>query len=176
MRRGVPEPFRFDRRWAFAVTPEDFWSTITATDRYEGWWSWLREFEADGLHEGATARCVIQAPLPYSLALEIHVDEIVPVRSVATRITGDLVGPARLDVEPRDDGCTARLSWSLELRDRWLGRLARVARPAMSWAHDRVVDVGVQQFERRALNSSGSPPSGPGRSGPASGGDGYRRR
>jgi hypothetical protein len=176
MRRGVPAPFRFDRRWTFPVTPDDFWSTIVETGRYEQWWSWLREFDADGLHEGASAQCVIQAPLPYSLHLEIHVDEVVPARSIDTRITGDLVGRARLDLEPRDDGCTARLSWSLELRDRWLGRFARIARPAMSWAHDRVVEVGVQQFERRALNHSRSWPSGPGRSGPASGDDGYRRR
>jgi hypothetical protein len=32
-----------------------------------------------------------------------------------------------------------------------LRQLATVGRPAMVWAHDRVVAVGVEQFRRRAL-------------------------
>lgn len=148
-------PFRFDERWAFPVGPEEFWTIITRTDQFPEWWSWLREFDADGLHEGAHARCVIQAPLPYTLRLVVHVDRVVPERALDAHITGDLEGPAHLEIDPAPAGCTARLRWSLELRDRWLGRLARVARPAMSWAHDRVVEVGVRQFERSALNGRG---------------------
>jgi hypothetical protein len=148
----VPAPFRFDQRWAFSIPPGEFWATIGQTDRFPEWWSWLREFDADGLHEGASARAVIQAPLPYTLRLVVHVERVVPGEAIDARITGELEGPARLEVAPASAGCTARLSWSLELRDRWLSRLSRVARPAMTWAHDRVVEVGVRQFERAALN------------------------
>jgi uncharacterized protein YndB with AHSA1/START domain len=148
----VSEPFRFDQRWAFSTSPEQFWATVSQTDRYPEWWGWLREFDADGLHEGATARCVIQAPLPYALRLTIQVERVEPGRSLDARISGDLRGPASLAVAPTPVGCEARLRWSLELQDRWLARLARVARPAMAWAHDRVVEVGVRQFERVALN------------------------
>lgn len=148
----MPAPFRFDQRWAFSVPPEEFWATISQTDRFPEWWSWLREFEAGGLREGASARAVIQAPLPYALRIVVHVERLVPGRALDARITGDLEGPASLEISPAPVGCTARLSWSLVLRDRWLGRLARVARPAMTWAHDRVVEVGVRQFERAALN------------------------
>jgi hypothetical protein len=155
----VATPFTFDRHFAFAVSPAVFWATVNRTDQFPEWWSWLRDFDADGLRQGATARCVIRAPLPYALRFTVRVEEVVERELVATRIVGDLDGPARLEVAPAADGCTARLVWSLRLRDPLLRRLAVVGRPAMSWAHDRVVEVGVRQFEARALNGA-RPPSG----------------
>jgi hypothetical protein len=115
------------------------------------WWSWLREFETDGLHAGSRARCTIQSPLPYALHCEVQVLAVEPAVSVATQIAGDLRGPARLDLAPADGGSTARLSWALELGNPVLARLARFGRPMMSWAHDVVVAIGVDQFRRHAL-------------------------
>jgi hypothetical protein len=155
----VAAPFVFDRAWSFAVPPEHFWTTIADTGRYREWWPWLREFDGAPLEPGVTTRCVIQAPLPYALDLLITVDDVVPASSVDVRISGDLVGPARLEVGADGEGCSARLRWSLRLEDRWLRRVARVARPAMVWAHDRVVDVGVRRFERVALDGQ-TPPTG----------------
>jgi uncharacterized protein YndB with AHSA1/START domain len=147
-------PFRFDRRFTFDVAPAVFWDVVTRTDQYPSWWSWLREFDSDGLRAGQTARCVIRAPLPYVLRFDVHVERVVDGELVATRIDGDLEGPARLEVASAPGGCIARLLWSLELRDRVLRRFALVGRPAMSWAHDRIVDVGVRQFEERALDGA----------------------
>jgi hypothetical protein len=153
----VPAPFRFDRRWTFPIPPDELWATVSRTDEYPAWWSWLRDFDtdgaADGLHEGATARCVIRAPLPYALRFTVEVERVVEAALVDTRIRGDLEGPARLEIGPGEDSdtCTARLAWSLQLRDPVLRRFALVGRPAMAWAHDRVVEVGVRQFEQRAL-------------------------
>jgi hypothetical protein len=151
----VPRPFRFDRRWTFAVPPDDLWETVSRTDEYPVWWSWLRDFDtdgaADGLHEGASARCVIRAPLPYALRFTVDVERVVAAELVETRITGDLEGPARLEIAPAGAGSTARLAWSLQLRDPVLRRFAVVGRPAMAWAHDRVVEIGLRQFEQRAL-------------------------
>lgn len=146
-------PFTFDRRWEFAVPPDDLWATLSRTDEYPDWWSWLREFEADGLEEGAIARCVIRAPLPYALRFSVHVEQAVKPELVDTVIHGDLEGPARLEITPSGPGgSTARLTWALELRDPVLRRLAVLGRPAMTWAHDRVVASGLRQFEQRALD------------------------
>ena len=148
----MPAPFEFDRTWRFSVSPEDLWATVSRTDDYTSWWTWLRECDADGLSVGSVARCVIQAPLPYRLRLAISVDTLEPVRLIATTVGGDLEGPAHLEIAPDDGGGSrARLAWRLELADAVLSRLAVVARPAMSWAHDRVVESGVRQFERHAL-------------------------
>ena len=144
-------PFAFDRTWDFPVSPHELWATISRSDRYTDWWGWLRECDADGMHVGSVARCVVQAPLPYRLRFEIEIDDVAPAELVATTVRGDLEGPARLELAPFDGGCRARLAWHLELRDPVLRRLALVARPAMTWAHDRVVALGVEQFERHAL-------------------------
>lgn len=144
-------PFTFDRNWDFAVTPAEFWAIVDRTDTYTEWWSWLRDFDCDGLFDGAQAECVIRTPLPYSLQLSIAVTESAPAEFINTRISGDLDGDARLEITPIDDGCCVRLMFSLELRDNVLRHLARVARPTLVWAHDRVIDTGLREFERRAL-------------------------
>jgi Polyketide cyclase / dehydrase and lipid transport len=147
----VAAPFRFDRTWWFPVAPEQLWAVLHRTDRYPGWWSWLREFEAEGFEPGTTARCVIQSPLPYALRCTISVDEMRTAAEIVTTVSGDLRGPARLEVRGVADGCTARLVWSLVPGSPVLRHLARIGRPAMVWAHDRVVATGVDQFRRRAL-------------------------
>ena len=76
---------------------------------------------------------------------------------VETRVSGDLEGPARLEITPTVSGCAARLVWSLELRKPWLARIARFTRPVLTWAHDRVISSGVHQFERVALSGAAPP-------------------
>jgi hypothetical protein len=151
----VPAPFRYDRRFSLDLVPEALWSLLEHTDRYVEWWSWLHTLEGGGLQPGDAARCVVRAPLPYSLRFTVHVDEVVRPTRVLTHVAGDLVGPARLEIEPTPAGCDARLVWSLELRDPLLRPFALVTRPAMQWAHDRVVDVGLAEFRRRAVDGHG---------------------
>ena len=131
-------PFRFDRSWHFGLSPQELWATLSRTEQYRSWWPWLREFDAqddgDALRTGAVARVVIQAPLPYQLRCTIRVVDAEPDRRLVTVVDGDLSGPARL-----------------ELQAPLLRSFARVARPAMAWAHDRVVERGLVQFEGHAL-------------------------
>ncbi len=157
----MPSPFRFDRSWQFGVSPEELWSTLSHTDRYREWWPWLRDFRVDGDVEGdgngealtvdAVAHVVIQAPLPYQLRCTIRVDEAVVDQRLVTRVEGDLAGPARLELHETPGGTEARLAWALELRAPVLRAMAVVARPAMAWAHDRIVERGLEQFEGHAL-------------------------
>ena len=146
----MPRPFAFDRTWVFAAEPDEFFATVCRTDEFTQWWGWLRRCEIDGVYRGACAHCVIQAPLPYALRLTIAIEAVEAGALIATQVTGDLRGPARLEIAPHADGCTARLVWSLELCDPVLRNVAILARPAMVWAHDRVVAAGVADFERRA--------------------------
>jgi hypothetical protein len=157
----VPSPFRFDRAWHFDVTPAELWTTLGHTERYREWWPWLRSFTfdspqgadgaGDALTTGRTARVVIQAPLPYQLHCSVRVDDAVRHERLVTTVDGDLQGPARLELRPVDGGTEARLAWSFELRAPLLRTLALFGRPAMAWAHDRIVERGLVQFEGHAL-------------------------
>jgi uncharacterized protein YndB with AHSA1/START domain len=149
----VATPFRFDRAWHFAATPELLWATFERTDHYQAWWPWLRTLDLDGegLTAGASARVVIQAPLPYQLRCTVEVEDAEPARRLVARVRGDLDGPARLELEPAAEGTDARLAWSLAVRAPLLRPAATLARPALAWAHDRIVERGLVQFEARAL-------------------------
>ena len=151
----MPSPFRFDRSWHFEVSPGELWVTLTQTDRYREWWPWLREFEVDGggdaLVAGAVARVLIQVPLPYQLRCTILVEDTTENERLSTRVDGDLAGPARLELHAVDGGTEARLAWELNPRAPLLRSLAVVGRPAMAWAHNRIVERGLAQFEGHAL-------------------------
>lgn len=151
----MPSPFRFDRSWHFGVSPGELWATLAQTHRYRDWWPWLREFTVEGggaaLVPGAVAHVVIQAPLPYQLHCTIRVDHATEDQRLTTRVDGDLAGPARLELHPASGGTEARLAWELDVRAPLLRSLAVVGRPAMAWAHDRIVERGLAQFEGHAL-------------------------
>lgn len=151
----MPSPFRFDRSWHFRLDPDELWATLARTDCYRDWWPWLREFhverDREALNTGAVAHVVIQSPLPYQLRCTIRVDDATADERLTTRVDGDLTGPARLELHPVAGGTDARLAWELELRAPVLRSLAMVARPAMAWAHDRIVERGLAQFEGHAL-------------------------
>ena len=160
----MPSPFRFDRVWHFDVTPAEFWSTLSYTERYREWWPWLRTFTIDGgaidgedgddedvLATDRTAHVVIQAPLPYQLHCDVRIVDAVPDERLVTTVDGDLLGPARLELRPVEGGTEARLAWELELRAPMLRTLSIIGRPAMAWAHDRIVERGLVQFEGHAL-------------------------
>ncbi len=144
-------PFHFDRAFELPVAPAELWAVLTRTDDYSRWWPWLRVCDADGLTVGTCARCEIRAPLPYRLRCRVRVERVEPARALDATVTGDLHGPARLEVRPSPEGSRARLTWALELRAPVLGRLVPITRPAMAWAHDAVVTAGLVQFRTRAL-------------------------
>ena len=147
----VSAPFRFDRSWSFDVPPSDLWTAISRTEDFTTWWPWLRHFDLDTLAEGATARCVVQAPIPYRLRFRVRVRRVIPLELIDTVVSGDLAGPARLEVAPHELGSSVRLKWEVELRDPVLRVSSLIARPVMEWGHNWVVDTGVRQFRRRAL-------------------------
>ncbi len=148
----MPAPFRYDRSFPMPVSAADLWAQLARTDDYVTWWPWLRNLDGASLEPGAVAHCVVQAPLPYALRFAVEILDVASHERVVTQVSGDLVGPAELHVQPDADGCVARLTWELRLVDAVLRPLAVVARPAMAWAHDRVIDVGLDQFRRHVVD------------------------
>jgi hypothetical protein len=152
----VGTSFRYDRTFEFAVERDILWDVLTDTSRYCDWWPWLRSFNLEpagaGLAPGSVATCAIKAPLPYTLEFQVHVERVDKGRSIDTSVTGDLRGPARLEVGSAGEAATARLTWAVELEVPVLSVASRIARPVLVWAHDRVVSSGVEQFRERALS------------------------
>src|SRR4051812_32008169 len=110
-----PAPFTFDRSWDFDVSPQRLWAVLEETPAYPRWWPWLRSFEPVALEVGARTRGTIGPPLPYVLAVDLHVIDVVPESLVEVNVSGDVAGPARLEIAPRAAGSTARLVWTLDV-------------------------------------------------------------
>lgn len=60
-------------------------------------------------------------------------------------------------LQDADGGTRVAVAWSLEMRSIPLRHAARMAYPVMRWGHDRVVDLAVAGFRRRALSAAAGP-------------------
>ncbi len=143
----MARPFRFDGRWSFPATPDELWQALSDTERLKRSWPWLRT-DSPGLVEGTVSRCVIRAPVPFVITIDIAIVEAVAPRRVVAAVSGDLEGPARLEVAARPGGSEARMSWELEARAALLRGASSVAWPVMERAQHWVVGTGIRQFRR----------------------------
>ena len=139
--------FSLERTFLFDHQPAVVWAALSSPAEYPRWWTWLRAIDAEGLTEGTTARCLIRAPVPFALHLDLHIERVVPERRIEVRAGGDLRGPAVLELDEHPQGAAARLTWDLEPR-----RVPRFlsSGPLLRWGQDWVVETGVRQFRRRA--------------------------
>ena len=135
------------------MPPDRFWDTIARTDEYRTWWPWLREFDADGMHEGATWKAVIQSPLPYVLRVQLRLDDVVECERLAATVSGDIEGRASLGLAPAADGSAIDVEWDMRPRSRTMQMAAVLARPLLRWSHEWVLARGLEQFRQRALRS-----------------------
>lgn len=134
----------------FGVTPEQLWDAIDDVRRYPSWWSWLRDFQADGerLRPGLVMRGRVVPPVPYAMQVTVEVHEVAPMEQVRARVRGDLEGPAGLVLRRTEDGCEVTVCWRVEMCRGAMRSAARVARPVLVWGHDRVVAVTVRGLRR----------------------------
>ena len=125
---------------------------MTDLQRFEEWWSWLRDLEIvdGGIVPGGGIRFGIVSPLPYALRLVVEFEEVVPEERITARVSGDLKGSAGLELSPSEDGGSDLvLYWDLEPEQRPLRALVRIARPFILWTKDWVIDIALQNFRQR---------------------------
>jgi uncharacterized protein YndB with AHSA1/START domain len=151
-------PFRSERRASFDEPPERLWAALTEVDGYQRWWPWLADLEVDGGFDvGASWRCQVRPPLPYSVRFALTLQEVEPPRFAVATIAGDIEGHASLDLTPRPGGGTdLRLVSVLQSANRTLRLLADLGPPVVRFGHDWVLDTGLRQFRERALGSEGN--------------------
>ncbi len=139
-------PVATERTEVLDVAPDRLWEVLEDVSDYPSFWPWLGSFDGRELTAGATWRGVITVAGPLRLALLVHLDEVVPGRSVTAHLGGDLAGRARIDVGPDGDGAALRLVASLVPERPALRALTRVARPVAQASHDRVITRALTQL------------------------------
>ena len=147
-------PFRSERRATFAEPPEVVWAALTDIGAYQRWWPWLTELEGDGFEPGATWRCHVRPPLPYTLRFHLHLEEVEAPRFAVATISGDIEGHASVDLAAGPDGTDLRLVSVLQSATRTLRLLADLGPPIVRFGHDWVLDTGLRQFRERGLSGT----------------------
>ena len=147
-------PIATEHRYEFPVDRPAVWALISDVDAYQGWWPWLRRFEAGGLAAGEEWRCEVQPPLPYAVRFRVLVDQVEASLEVWARIEGDVVGTALLTLEEHHDGCVAQLVSVLAPGTKILRIFSLLAPPVARFGHDWVLDSGARQFIARAVTPS----------------------
>jgi hypothetical protein len=139
------------------------WAIIERFDLYQSWWAWLAGFRADegGLVPGNVLHGTVIPPVPYRLRLEVRLRRCDRPRLIEATISGDLRGRAALRLEAAGDGTSAEMQWSLQMHSAPLRVAAHVAYPLVRRGHDRVVDMAVAGFRRRALPGPARTPESP---------------
>ncbi len=145
-----PYVLEYEGRFDFPVPPEEVWSAVEDLENFETWWGWLGEFrvEGPGLAAGSVLHGVVAPPLPYRMRVRVELVQCDPPHSIDASVAGDLVGQARLVLEPDRAGTRVWVAWEIEMMQRPMRVACRVAFPLLRWGHDRVVDATVAGFRR----------------------------
>jgi carbon monoxide dehydrogenase subunit G len=153
---GSPCVIEYRGRFSFERPPSDVWRAMEQFERFESWWSWLREFrvEGPGLMAGSVLHGLVVPPLPYRLHVRVALLACDPARRIDAALHGDVEGRAELLLEPERQGTLATVSSAIEVMQRPMRIAARLAPPVLRWGHDRVVDATVASFRRHLGSSS----------------------
>jgi hypothetical protein len=103
---ALPGSIATEHRYELPVDRPTIWALISDVDAYQGWWPWLRHFEAGGLAAGEEWRCEVQPPLPYAVRFRVLIDQVEAPLEVRARIEGDVIGTATLTLEEHPGGST----------------------------------------------------------------------
>ena len=63
---------------------------------------------------GECWKATVQSPLPYALRFSLDLRRVEAPTLLEVDVSGDIAGPARLEVSRRDDGYAVRVSWQVE--------------------------------------------------------------
>jgi uncharacterized protein YndB with AHSA1/START domain len=150
---GAVNRIEYEASFWFPVPPPRMWTIIERFDLFESWWAWLADFRADdaGLVGGNVLHGTVVPPVPYRLRLEVRLQRCERPRVIEATIGGDLRGRAAVRLAAAGNGTRADVAWSLQMHSAPLRVAAHMAYPLMCWGHDRVVDMAVAGFRRRAL-------------------------
>jgi uncharacterized protein YndB with AHSA1/START domain len=151
-RGNMPPPyvFKYTDDFEFPLPPERMWGVLEHHERYERWWSWMRELRVEGtpLEPGCVIAFAVVAPIPFKMHLQVQVVEANPPAYLSVRVRGDLEGTGSLRFRADGPGSITTVEWDVEVRQRAMRRSTYVARPLLKWAHDRAVASGVNGFRR----------------------------
>ena len=141
---------------SFPAPPDYVWESLTRTDLFDDWWSWIRDvrLEGEALEEGSTISFTIDPPIPYRLKIAVYVAEAERGRFLRGEISGDLEGDATFELTGDETGSEVHVAWDVEIKSPLIRPVIFIARPILLRAQVWAVEVALKGF-RRYLKEQG---------------------
>lgn len=140
--------FQLVSHWHIAAPIERVWDALKATQEWPAWWRYVKSVQemdagdAEGL--GAVRHIAWSSRLPYGVAFDVEVVEMMRPRRMQGRASGQLEGVGTWELTPEGDTTRVRYIWRVDLGTRWMRFMAPLAAPVFRWNHDGVMRAGAQ--------------------------------
>lgn len=132
----------------FDASPQELWNELGRVDRFEEWWPWMRRVELRGtaLASGSVISFGIDPPVPLEMTISVAVSASEEPHWLEGDVFGDLSGTARLELVGRGDHSVCTVSWDVEIANRGIRRVIKLARPMLLWAQRWAVEIALHGF------------------------------
>ena len=122
------------------------WGALSAKPfNWSQWWPELKN-EHDIVMtkdlEGSTFSCDWQAPIGYKLRTDIVIDEVINLKKVRLKSTGDLSGTVTCMLTIEGDSTRIDIDWQVVTNKRWMNFLSPILRPIFIMSHHAVMHRG----------------------------------
>jgi uncharacterized protein YndB with AHSA1/START domain len=146
-------PYRFLTTWLFDAPRDRVWEVIYDGARWPEWWRGVLRTEilepGGESGEGALWRSSWRSVLPYTLDFDFRVETVERPTLLAGRASGDIVGTGTWRLYESALGTASTWEWHVAPSRTWLHPAARLARPIVTWDHDRLMRWGGEGAARR---------------------------
>jgi hypothetical protein len=141
-----------------SAAPEAVWSSLEDVEYFDRNSPWFGNLTIDtpGLRAGSVLHGTIATPLPPRVRIRITLEQVRPPCLIVATVHGDLQGQARLSLLADGQWTRAELRWTVEVMQRPMRAMARVAHPVLRRGHDTVVQAAIRALTVRA-GVSGNP-------------------
>ena len=132
----------------FDASPQELWDELGRVDRFEDWWPWMRDVRLQGtaLAPGSVISFGIDPPVPLEMTISVAVTASEEPNWLEGDVSGDLSGTARLELVEQGDHSICTVSWDVEIANRGIRRVIKVARPMLLWAQRWAVEIALHGF------------------------------
>lgn len=139
--------------WRIKAPLSAVWDILYHPDIWPSWWKNLLQVveigKGDELGIGALHRYTWQGVLPYRISFDMHIVNIVPLRLLEGRASGEVEGVGQWRLEVDGAYTLAHYTWHVRTTAWWMNCLAPLAAPLFRWNHDAVMRAGAKGLAHR---------------------------
>lgn len=156
------ERLHFITTWHVNATAQEVYQIIKDSSSLATWWpsvyldvKVLDEGQSGGI--GKKVALWTKGFLPYTLKWDFEVTEVVPLKKIALKAQGDLIGQGVWTFKTDRDQCMIQFDWDVHFKKSFLSAFSFMLRPLFAFNHRWAMDQGLISLKLEILRRKGVP-------------------